>query len=531
MTTEPNTTDQDTSRADSTVDPAAFHTIIQQLEDAIFILDKKWCFRFLNHQAERLLERTEAELLEKCIWDEFPEAVDSLFQSEYQRSAEAMEPIQFEEYSEPLDKWFHVYAYPFDSMFVVHFRDITKRVELESRRETFVRLFILFQHVSKSLVQQSSRADIEQSVCDHLIADDSYTAAWIGNIDWRQNKLTIHASAGELREEEMVRSLRDDNIFDDIIEQAVQTHDVEIHHLPSDTTFGEEDGLHRTVNRNTVVAVVPLVSETALYGVLVLYANGSNSFTDYETTVLHQLGELIGYSLAALERKSALMNDDIVELDFHITDLTTTLDTRIAGRITFDRIIPVGQDDFAVFGTVSASAIEALEKFPDEFPHFGTVSILSPETDPSRFELSISEPPVASIVAANGGRIHSARIEDEQYQMTVELPHSVDIPRVVKAVQDQYPEADVIAQRQTVRSDSLPGEKERAYVDMLTDRQSEVLEAAYAAGFFEWPRDSTGEEIADALGIQPPTFHKHIRKVEQTIFDHLLDDGESQWSD
>jgi predicted DNA binding protein len=56
----------------------------------------------------------------------------------------------------------------------------------------------------------------------------------------------------------------------------------------------------------------------------------------------------------------------------------------------------------------------------------------------------------------------------------------------------------------------------------LTDRQQSAFEAAYGAGFFEWPREATGEEVADSLWVAPPTFHQHLRKGQRRVFESLL---------
>jgi len=58
--------------------------------------------------------------------------------------------------------------------------------------------------------------------------------------------------------------------------------------------------------------------------------------------------------------------------------------------------------------------------------------------------------------------------------------------------------------------------------DGLTDRQSAVLRSAYRAGFFEWPRDVSGEEVAESLGVAPPTFSQHLREAEKHVFDVLV---------
>lgn len=64
---------------------------------------------------------------------------------------------------------------------------------------------------------------------------------------------------------------------------------------------------------------------------------------------------------------------------------------------------------------------------------------------------------------------------------------------------------------------------ERSLLDDLTDRQQEVLRVAYHAGYFDWPRERTAEEVADSLGIAAPTLHAHIRKAESSLLAALFD--------
>jgi predicted DNA binding protein len=65
-----------------------------------------------------------------------------------------------------------------------------------------------------------------------------------------------------------------------------------------------------------------------------------------------------------------------------------------------------------------------------------------------------------------------------------------------------------------------------AVEEALTPRQQEVLTLAYHAGYFESPRDSTGEDLASVLGIASPTFYRHARKGIQRLLALLIDDLE-----
>jgi len=64
-----------------------------------------------------------------------------------------------------------------------------------------------------------------------------------------------------------------------------------------------------------------------------------------------------------------------------------------------------------------------------------------------------------------------------------------------------------------------------AFEELLTERQQEVLRTAYLSGFFDWPRETTGEEVAEMLDITQPTVNRHLRVSERKLLDLLLEDG------
>ena len=56
----------------------------------------------------------------------------------------------------------------------------------------------------------------------------------------------------------------------------------------------------------------------------------------------------------------------------------------------------------------------------------------------------------------------------------------------------------------------------------LSARQSEVITLANEAGYFDWPRRTDAETLADELGICHSTFLEHLRKAEQKLIDEAL---------
>ena len=51
----------------------------------------------------------------------------------------------------------------------------------------------------------------------------------------------------------------------------------------------------------------------------------------------------------------------------------------------------------------------------------------------------------------------------------------------------------------------------------LTDRQREVLAAAYEAGYYDYPRRATQDEVASTLGISGSTVAEHLRHAEAAL--------------
>lgn len=52
---------------------------------------------------------------------------------------------------------------------------------------------------------------------------------------------------------------------------------------------------------------------------------------------------------------------------------------------------------------------------------------------------------------------------------------------------------------------------------LLTDRQREVLAAAYEAGYYDYPRTATQDEVASTLGITGSTVAEHLRNAEAAL--------------
>jgi PAS domain S-box-containing protein len=104
---------------------------LERISDAVFSLDRSWCFTYLNARAERLLRRPRMDLIGRSIWKEFPESFGTVFQQEYQRALTEQVNVAFETFYAPLEAWIDVRVYPSAAGLSVFCRDIGARKHAE----------------------------------------------------------------------------------------------------------------------------------------------------------------------------------------------------------------------------------------------------------------------------------------------------------------------------------------------------------------------------------------------------------------
>jgi len=129
---------------------------------------------------------------------------------------------------------------------------------------------------------------------------------------------------------------------------------------------------------------------------------------------------------------------------------------------------------------------------------------------------------VATQFADEGAHVRRAEGDARGVTYTVELPTEDAVRTLSTSDRTEYAETEVAAKRSRSRAvdpELTDGESD---VDRLTDRQREVLEAAHRAGYFNWPRDSSAEEVADALDISSPTLLHHLRQAQKRIVDDVF---------
>ena len=132
---------------------------LEHVTDAFYTLDREWRYTYVNAEAERIQEKTRAEMLGNVVWDVFPEAVGTVFDTEFHRAVETGETVAFVSYYPPLDLWAEVRAHPIEDGLAVYFLDVSaKRAAEQDLAASEKRYRTLFERAGDAILIMDDEA-------------------------------------------------------------------------------------------------------------------------------------------------------------------------------------------------------------------------------------------------------------------------------------------------------------------------------------------------------------------------------------
>ena len=114
------------------LETACLTATLESITDAVLMLDCSWNIRYMNGNAERLLQVQRADVMGMNVWTVFPEAVGGPYYLAYHRAVETNSVVSFEEHYAPLNLWTEIRAYPSEEGVTIYFRDISERKAIEA---------------------------------------------------------------------------------------------------------------------------------------------------------------------------------------------------------------------------------------------------------------------------------------------------------------------------------------------------------------------------------------------------------------
>jgi len=129
------------------------------------------------------------------------------------------------------------------------------------------------------------------------------------------------------------------------------------------------------------------------------------------------------------------------------------------------------------------------------------------------------EETIASLADQKAHVVSPIRWQRGEALITLILEDGTD-PR---ALLDRFPDARLVSKRRPAGRLGARGSlSSPLFLPKLTEKQARALLAAFEAGYYEFPRNITTEDVSLSLGIARSTFEQHLNRAEHHVIRAML---------
>lgn len=218
-----------------------------------------------------------------------------------------------------------------------------------------------------------------------------------------------------------------------------------------------------------------------------------------------------------------------VELEFGVRDRACFFiraSERAACHVELAEMIQRSDDQLLEFFTVRGASPDEVLTAAETTDDIADARLVRDTAEECLFEFVVAGPCVGETLADAGAIVQRVVADEGIGHVVAHVPPHVDAGTVISRFRGTHG-GDLLARRQRDRPapEFSRHEFRQTLLERMTERQAEALRTAYAAGYYNWPRESTAEECAEALDIAQPTFTQHLRAGEQKLLSSLFDDA------
>ncbi|WP_117369195.1 bacterio-opsin activator domain-containing protein [Natrarchaeobaculum sulfurireducens] len=402
-----------------------------------------------------------------------------------------------------------------------------ERANLETER--FETRLDLVRHVARVIGRAWTRPELERAICEHVVATGQYDFVRIADVDEVDERVRERTWAGA--EKPYLERL--DSSVDTLVGQgepmatAIETKTVQAsRHLLTGSV--DEQWRQEAVTRGyRSIVGVPLVFRERTYGGLAVYSEQPDRFDDAERDLFEDLGRWVAQAIHAIETRAALVGRGGVELEFRVRDreiefLEWARETGCA--FEFETVVSRPDGSIRGFFTISGAPVERILELASRSPSVTETRLVTQRGDRHLFECTFTEDSVVARLLEYGVLPKTMSASEDAGRLVVSLPDRTTVREFVGFFTGLYPDSTLV-RRQDHEFVDRPGYGFRSDLEnALTDKQFEALETAFLSGYFDVPRETTGEGVADLLGVSQPTFNNHLRVAQRKLLSIVFTD-------
>jgi PAS domain S-box-containing protein len=384
-------------------------------------------------------------------------------------------------------------------------RDLNERLRTTNARlRRNERLAIGFREAQNRLREANSPEAVHKTVVEFasLTGDEAWISRWVAD-EQRLEPTVGGADGGVAGPQESpspgVQAIRNDET-------------VTISDTAAETTF-ETWATRALTHGYQSTLSVPIAHNGVVRGCLDVTATAGDAFEESTRR------SLLSVCRAAAERIK----------QFGGTGRTVDLDLACETGIVFpDRppglelFVERGEIQSATTVTVEGTASRDPAAYLTTTPGFSDPMVIS-DGDGYVFEVQLTEVPSRQVSAlvdtltGHGATLSAVEASDSGEVVTARLAATR-----ARSFRQMFDES-VVACRLAGKRHVGGGQSPTGVVTKLTDRQREVVAAAYQLGYYDQPRRIDGDGLGDRFGVSRSTVHEHLRTAERKLLAEVFD--------
>ncbi|THE62961.1 PAS domain S-box protein [Salinadaptatus halalkaliphilus] len=432
--------------------------------------------------------------------------------------------------------------------YAVFVRDVSEYYDdletVQSRRDELEDQYAVarrHRQLSESLLASNDHQEVETNTCTSLADGSAYEFAWIDRTALADRRNQWRATSGI--EPDAIDRLVPEG-WHDIDEPAAAGTDDGGTRSDTDDKQPLESGAGNaispavTVERDVTgqldgttfagaIAQIPLQYGDTTYGTLSVATDRSDSFDEEERRWLRTIGRQVGYAITAVRRRNLLLSDRVVELEVACHDAASffaSASEQLDCRFELDSLVALSESTQLYYMGLEGASPAAVFDLAAGEPDIGDCRLIETDADGWRVEFVVEGSSPTLTLTEYGVTVVDAVVEDGTATITGECALDADIRTIVDGLRAAFPASELVGKREAERTVQTAREFREGLEDRLTDRQEAALRAAYFGGYYDWPRESTAEEVADAMDISSPTLHNHLRKGQHELLRTFFDE-------
>jgi len=347
------------------------------------------------------------------------------------------------------------------------------------------------------------------AVPDSLIDGDRWAEAWIVRGWTAGERAAVVGAAGTDPETLVDRGATGDGPWRGAIEEQEAI---------------TSDG--HSVSTGRPLLAAPVRYGEITHGVLCLVAATDAPISDIERHELSTLGRSLGWAVTAGRWRDLLHSDAVTEVEFRTADdgaFLARMSRVLSCRIELSSIVSVDERVSRFYLSIDDAKPQDIADVVADTEGVSDPRVIETRTDGCAVSLRVESGSAVCVLTEHGATVQDATAVDGGVSLVADLPEGADVRPIATGLRATFPDARLASKESVARSPVTESSLSEGVADRFTERQWAALSAAYYGGYFDWPRGSTAEEVADSMDVSSPTFHNHLRKAQRTLLDTLFE--------